>query len=204
MKLSKTPTDGKLHTYCLRCRRETVRERPQAGRIVYACTACSFVSPRALIIDPAINWWLGQDGEYWHETAGVFVHDRQERFLFLERAKFPFGLTIPAGHVDHHEQPLRGGYRELGEEAGFHLPMQSFRLVVTENILGDQCRRGSDAHRWHAYVARMRSGATLKVNTSESVRAVWLGLDQALSANLTFAVRSLIVRHRQEILRAAR
>ena len=201
MKLGKTPTDGKLHAYCIRCRRETIRERSDRGRPAYHCLNCNAVSPRALIIDPAISWWLGDDGEYWHETAGTFVRNLRDEFLFFERVKYPFGLTIPAGHVDRSESPVDAARRELFEEAGFGLPLRAFKLVVFEKMLGDECYRGSDAHRWNAYVARMRSNATVKVNTRESVRPRWLTLEQALRSNPTFALRSLITRHAGNILR---
>jgi ADP-ribose pyrophosphatase YjhB (NUDIX family) len=202
MKLGSIPTDGRLHTYCLQCRREMVREFKQSGRTAYSCSGCGFAYPRALIIDPAITWWLGQDGEYWHETAGMFVRNAQDQFLFLDRAKHPFGLTIPAGHRDRREAPAKTAGRELFEETGLRLRERSLRLVTAEDILGDECRRGSDAHRWSVFAARIRTDATVKVNTDESLHAVWLHLEEALRANLTFAVRSILTRHAQEILRA--
>ncbi len=203
MKLGKVPQDGKPHTYCLRCRRETVRSARQNGQLVYTCTGCSHVGPRALIIDPAINWWLGQDGEYWHEAAGVFLRNARGEFLFFERTKFPFGLTVPAGHVDRGEAHLRTARRELFEETGVRLPERAFKHVSTDNVRGDSCRRGSDAHRWHAYAAKLRVGATIKVSSDEGTRPVWLGLDQALQRDITFVTRYVITRYARQIVAAA-
>jgi len=198
MKLTSIPSDGKKHTCCLQCRRETLRERPPA---TYTCTTCGFVSRRALIFDPAIKSWLGDDGEYWHQNAAVVVRDAKGRFLFLERATYPSGLTIPIGHVDRGEKPPRAGRRELYEETNLQLPLSSFKRIVLENILGDPCRRGSDAHRWNVFAAPLAPGATVKVNHKESVRAEWLTLDEALQSPLVPVLRSVINRHAAAILR---
>lgn len=203
MKLRSMPSDDKLHTYCLRCRLETANERSLASGTIYVCSACTFASPRALIIDPAITWWLDRDGEYWHEDAGVFVHNTKNEFLFLERVRYPSGLTIPAGHVDRREGPLQAVHRELYEEAGLRLPRRSFRHIAIDNIVGDKCRRGSDAHRWHIYTTAMRPGVPVKVNPSEVIRPTWLSLPEALRHELPFAIRSIITKHAPAILRAS-
>ena len=65
----------------------------------------------ALIIDPAVKWWTDSSRECWHEVAGVFIASPEGKFLFFERTKFPFGLTVPAGHVDRGEMPARTAAR---------------------------------------------------------------------------------------------
>ena len=203
LNINNVPNDGRQHTYCLRCRREAVTEIRVAGYTSYHCGHCGAVLARALVFDPDTTWWLAPDGEYWHETAGVFVRNDHNQFLFLERAKHPFGLTIPAGHVGPGEPPLMAGRRELFEETRVRVTVDSIKFIVTEDVLGDECPRGSDAHRWHVFASRLFPGdVPVRVNTSESLRAVWLTLERALHANLTFAIRSLIARHGSQIMDA--
>src|SRR5580765_8483247 len=93
------PNDGKAHSYCLACQAEGPEPVQQQGRTYYACRACGAVQPRLLVIDPAVKWWTDGTGEYWHAAAGVFVREPAGAFLFFRRTKYPFGLTVPAGHV---------------------------------------------------------------------------------------------------------
>jgi 8-oxo-dGTP pyrophosphatase MutT (NUDIX family) len=203
MKLSNhQPQDGAAHIYCLGCRLETVHASTQAGRLIYRCTNCSYVGPRALVIDPAIKWWIDAEHEYWHETSGIFVRGEGQKFLFFERMTYPFGLTIPAGHVDQGEKPAKTAQRELGEETGIKLPGQNFEFIATDDIQGDQCRRGADTHRWHSFACVKPPSAIVKVNPREGSRPVWLGLGQALSLNLTLATRYVITCHARQILLA--
>jgi len=196
------PADNQVHTYCLRCSAETVTHHPRAKRDqVYQCATCGHSDSRALIIDLVVSWWLDAGQEYWHETAGVFVADG-DKFLFFERVKYPFGLTVPAGHRDRGEDAQVAGMRELREETG--LRVSELRHVATDDIRGDGCRRGADIHRWHIYATRLPSGSTIKVDSSEGARPVWLTLQEALDRDATYAIRHIITRHAKAIRRAVR
>lgn len=201
----KLPTDNQAHTYCPGCLRDgTIRSQRPHGKLVYRCTACAYVGPRALVIDPAINWWIDDQREYWHETAGVFAHNGEGKFLFFERMAYPFGLTPPAGHVDRGENPAVSARRELREETTVGLPARAFRLLATDDIRGDQCRRGADIHRWHSFVCTIPKGMAIQVDPREGSRPVWLTLEQALRAGPTPATRYVITRHARQLARAAR
>lgn len=137
----------------------------------------------------------------------VFVRDPRGRFLFFQRTAFPYRLTVPAGHVERGEDPKRAAAQELWEEVGIRDAHGDLRLVADEHLNGDMCRRGSDAHRWHAYLLDVddhRGAGTqgeLTVN-EEGEEPLWLTLDQALSSQPTFAVEHIIERHSNRLLRA--
>lgn len=164
---------------------------------------------RAVVVDPRICWWTDSDGEYWHESAGVFVRDPRGRFLFFQRTAFPYRLTVPAGHVERGEDPKRAAAQELWEEVGIRAAHGDLRFVADEHLDGDMCRRGSDAHRWHAYLLDVddhRAAGTqgeLTVN-EEGEEPLWLSLDQALSSQPTFAVEHIIDRYSDRLLHAVR
>jgi 8-oxo-dGTP pyrophosphatase MutT (NUDIX family) len=183
--------DDEVHRqYCLYCHAESVEWFVEGGSKRCRCSECGQVADRAIVLDPAISWWLGPDGEYWHHTAGIFVRDTRHRFLFFERTAFPFALTIPAGHVDRDEKPKEAAVRELREETG--IVREELRLVTHIPIPGDQCRRGSDSHDWHVYLATVPEEIGVRITEQEGESPVWLTLNDARTRSLTFAVRHLI------------
>lgn len=161
------------------------------GLQIFSCERCGEVNERALIIDPAIRWWVDEAdaNEYWHETACVFLYNSAGEFLFFDRIKSPFGLTVPAGHVDAEEHPGFAAMRELREETDVRVT-HVFHLL-THDIAGDKCRRGADVHRWHVYATKMPASAVVSLG-NEGIQPTWLTLEQAWQRNLTFAVRYLI------------
>ncbi|MEU1599000.1 NUDIX hydrolase [Streptomyces sp. NPDC005708] len=185
-------SDGAVHHYCLRCRGEAVRWRTTAdGRRHCVCGACGHAADRALVLDPAVRWWTDDEGEYWHETAGVFVRDVRGRVLLFDRTAFPFGLTIPAGHVECHEHPDEAAARELSEETG--IAGEPLEQLATIAVPGDGCRRGADAHLWHVYRTAEAVDADRAVELGpEGTSALWLTPDEALTRPVTHAVGRLL------------
>lgn len=198
MKITFTPPkDSKVHTYCVRCLAETVTHHPKARRQeVYRCQSCGHGDSRAVIIDPGVTWWLDSNNEYWHEVSGVFISSGG-KFLFFERVKHPFGLTVPAGHRDKGEGPEKTATREVGEETG--LKVRRLKHIATGDIWGDECRRGADVHRWHIYAVALPSNGIVKVNSSEGSQPVWLTLEEALNRTLPPAIRYIIKRYARQL-----
>jgi 8-oxo-dGTP pyrophosphatase MutT (NUDIX family) len=191
--------DGKAHQYCVHCHAEAVERVREGDRTYYLCRSCQQRNDRCIEVDPAIKWWVANDGEYWHESAGVFIRNPEGKFLFFERVILPFALTIPAGHVDAGEDPLTTARRETEEEVG--LVADRLTEVTSEDIVGDSCRRGSDAHHWHAYLLVLATAVDVEVKeTDEGKKAVWLTLDEALQQDLTVPVRLLIQKFRESLL----
>ncbi len=192
------PSDGAVHQYCWNCHRDGVTKVTVGTTRLHHCAACGQTLPRALIIDPKVKWWLDDSREYWHETAGVFVGNPAGQFLFFERTAHPLGLTPPAGHVDFGETPEIAGRRELFEEVG----LRAGRLthLATDDIVGDECRRGSDAHRWQSFGLIVPADTPIHLS-EEGLRPIWLTLEEAESRDLTFATRFVITRHREALQR---
>lgn len=199
MKLTFTPPgDRRSHSYCLRCLSEIDSRRPATGT-QNRCPACGHREDRALIIDPKVEWWTDKDGEYWHEVVGVFLENDRGEYLFFERTRFPYGLTVPAGHRDRGEDPRRGASRELHEETG--VALNDLESLGSDKVVGDQCRRGADAHLWHSFAGRLPAGAAITVDSGEGRGAIWLTPEAALKRNLTFATRYVLTRHAAQLRR---
>ena len=208
MKNPPLPGDRKRHDYCIACRAEAVRQVTEDDRDYFDCRECGHRAERRLVMDPAMRWWVAPDGEYWHESAGVFARNPDGTFLFLRRKMFPVGsTTVPSGHVDLADKSLEiAAAREFNEETG--LLVDGLVAVATDDIVGDSCRRGSDAHRWHSFKVGFDppigpEDLTLHSDdpeeSDELEEPVWLTLDEALQTKLTYPVRYVIERHRDEL-----
>lgn len=188
--------DGKYHQYCLSCHAEKVERTYEEGKTYYLCNECGKTHDRSIVIDPAVKWWIDEEGEYWHESAGVFVRNKEKQFLFFERTIFPFSYTVPAGHVDYGEDPLQSALRELEEE--IDIKAKSLVEIATEDIVGDSCRRGSDAHRWHAFLYELDDVPKVKIK-EEGIKPSWLSVEQVLEKELTFSVRYILIKYKNEL-----
>lgn len=185
----------------MNCHKETVERQFSKGKSYYYCSSCKQTLERSITIDPEIVWWVGKDKEYWHESGGAFIRNPKGQFLFFERLQFPFVLTVPAGHVDSGETPLVATRRETIEEVGLNAKPADYLKIATEDIIGDSCSRGSDAHRWHAYLLKLESNKKLSVTEpEEGENPVWLTLDQALAKDLAYPVMYIIEKHKAELL----
>lgn len=190
--------DNKYHQYCMHCYAETVERVYEDDKTYYFCNTCKQRHKRSIVIDPVVKWWLAEDKEYWHESEGVFIRNTQGKFLFFERLIFPFALTVPSGHVDAGEDALTAAYRETEEEVG--IKADALIKIATEDIIGDSCRRGADAHRWHAYLLPLEEDVKIEVTEKDEGRQpVWLSLEEALQKKLTFPVKNIIDNYKRAL-----
>jgi 8-oxo-dGTP pyrophosphatase MutT (NUDIX family) len=175
----------------------------------FLCRTCRRCRKRRVVLRPDFNWWVARDREIWHESSGVFVRNPDGRFLFFKRTIFPArALTVPSGHVDAEETPHEAAVRELAEEVtGLpDIPADAIVHVATEDISGDSCRRGSDAHRWHAFLVRLDTPIKLEnlCVRGEGKNPVLLSLRRARWRRLIFPVRYVIRRHTARLKRLKR
>lgn len=189
------PNDSNVHSYCVVCRNETVIRQKANGKTQYYCSTCRKPYDRWIKIDPGINWWISEDGEYWHESSGVFVRSNEQKFLFFKRNVFPFCLTVPSGHIDTGENAHTAAQRELEEEVGLGGPLTA---IATCDITGDECSRGADSHKWHAFLLTLNNLPEIIVK-EEGGSPVWLSLDEALDQELTVPVKYMIERYYDQL-----
>ena len=202
MKNPPQPDDGRRHEYCIFCRAEKVRKVTEDGRDHYECGECGRSAERRIMLDPETKSWVAPDGEYWHESAGVFARNPDGTFLFLRRKIYPVGsMAAPSGHVDVDDESFAfAASREMDEETGLQVEAL-LTAIATDDIVGDSCRRGSDAHRWHSFKVVFDTAIgpeDLKLNY-ELEEPVWLTLDEALETRLSYPVRYVIELHRGEL-----
>lgn len=192
------PTDGSYHEFCPSCHSEKIHAIKDGEKTFYRCDKCQNISPRLIVIDPKIVWWVDEaTKEYWHESVGIFVFNPENKVLFFERTLFPFVLTVPAGHLDTGEEPETSAKRELMEETG--IQSDNFKLFSEEDILGDKCRRGADNHKWHLYTTHVEKANDIKIS-EEGLRPVWLTLEGALQhKDLAYPSRFFIEKYSNKL-----
>ena len=192
------PKDNKRHRYCLNCFSEEVIDIVLKGKKFYRCDSCHQIHDRLIDIDPVLKWWVDEKtGEYHHESVGIIVIRPDKKILFFERTIFPYGQTIPAGHLEANENPEKAVLRELKEETG--LSLSKVNLFKEEDVSGDPCRRGADFHFWHLYLVKLNTSFTPKIQKEEGQKPIWLDLNQALKRKLTPPVRYFLEKYKNEI-----
>jgi len=192
------PNDNEFHQYCPTCHSENINRIFEGEKTFYFCDDCKNKSPRLIVIDPKTVWWVDEKTkEYWHESVGVFVFNENDEALFFERTIYPFAFAIPAGHLDTGEDAETAARRELQEEAG--IEVADTKLFSEEDVIGDECRRGADNHKWHLYTAKVENVGEIKIN-DEGIKPVWLSLEEALQKELVYPVKYFIEKYGDKLL----
>lgn len=125
------------------------------------------------------------------------MFNENNEVLFFERTIYPFAFAIPAGHLDTGEDAETAARRELQEEAG--IEVADIKLFSEEDVIGDECRRGADNHKWHLYTAKVENVGEIKIN-DEGLKPVWLSLEEALQKELVYPVKYFIEKYGDRLL----
>lgn len=189
---------SKESLFCIKCHSTDIKPIKSKAITGYKCNACDSFEPRAIIIDPKIEWWIDdRTKDYWHKSVGVFIFNSKNEFLIFELNKFPFASTIPAGHLDKNELPEVAVIREAFEET--NLSLTSVKLLAEERISNDQCRRGSDHHFWYIFTAKLPEEQNIRVN-EEGQEPRWVTAEQAKKMKLTYPVKLLVEKYFDQLI----
>lgn len=198
------PIDEKAYAeYCPSCHASNVATMSKKdGHNLFTCGACGAQNDRQIIIDPKLHWWVDERKQYCHESTGILLVDPSRKILFYELTKFPYGFTLPAGHVDNGETTLSAAIREAKEEVNIDLVAPE--LIVETTIHGDKCRRGSDDHKWSLYLGKITQGAASSVNVDEheGQRPRWVGISEIESLQMPYAMSFLFDNYKETISEA--
>jgi 8-oxo-dGTP pyrophosphatase MutT (NUDIX family) len=198
MRIPKKISIDKEGQYCTECFSDKIQRIFKKNLTYYHCSSCGKTLERSLVIDNKIVWWIDKNTrECWHESVGIFVFNSENKALFFERVMYPFAFAVPAGHLDVGEDVKTAVKRELKEEAG--IIAENITLFTEEDVVGDQCRRGADNHRWHLYTTKVANVKNIKIN-DEGVNPVWLSLEEALQKDLVYPIRYFIQKYGKKLI----
>jgi ADP-ribose pyrophosphatase YjhB (NUDIX family) len=103
-----------------------------------------------------------------HTSVGMFVW-KGEKLLLIERARFPKGFAVPAGHVDGDATYEDSARRELKEEVV--LNAQDLKIIA-EGRKENHCRRKDGTwHYWKLY--RVEVVGDVNRSYDETKKANW-------------------------------
>lgn len=190
--------DGKRHRYCSKCYSEKIRDVSLAGKTYYQCSSCGKKDDRLIDLDPRIVWGIDPvSKDLVHNSVGVIVARDDRKILLFDRTIYPYGHTIPAGHLDVNEKPVEAAKRELKEETD--ITLTKLHLLAKDEKIPDKCRKGADYHIWNLYVGHVQNTPFIKVDQSEGQKPVWLTVDEALGKNLTSPVKYFLEKYGEDI-----
>jgi ADP-ribose pyrophosphatase YjhB (NUDIX family) len=187
-------TNNRTTTYCIYCHSSGIETTKSKGKTEYICRNCGKRSDRAIIIDPDIIWWIDPaTKEHWHKSVGIFIFNKEGKFLIFKLQKYPYKYTIPAGHINVQETPEDAARRETLEETS--LAISRLSLLGEDDIQNDSCRRGSDHHHWFTFLAIIVNTDNLNIN-DEGVKPIWLTTQEAERLDLTVPVRFVFEKYK--------
>ncbi len=137
-----------MERFCLYCGSEAVEEIIENDRVLYKCKSCGTRDGRVLEKDEKAIEKHFENGRVMHISIGAVIA-RKDRYLLLDRRRYPFCYAIIAGHLHRNETPEMGIVREVKEEA--NLAVKRLKLIFHGIIEGDKCRRGADVHEWFLF-----------------------------------------------------
>lgn len=185
--------------YCLACWSKNISRVFKDSRFYFQCIDCGQLSERRLSVDQAINYWLDDERNFWHESVGVVVvYDN--KILTQLRQIYPFAYALPAGHLDKGEEPMTAATRELWEETG--IVTEALELIRGDfDMTGDSCSGGSDHHRWHLYRLKLEKLPELKIS-EEASKFEWMSLDDLRQCdNATYPLKFFVETIGEELLK---
>lgn len=134
-------------------------------------------------------------------SVGVIIQNQEGDILLLHRARFPFGMAPPAGHIDDHGSPEQAAVAEVFEEVGLVVSVDGLRKVISERRINNQCRRtNGDYHMWTVYTAQASTNTT-HASESETKGCEWVS-PTALQvlANTTKNSESTVTQQKARVL----
>jgi len=108
-----------------------------------------------------------------HYSIGAIIK-KDDKYLLIDRAKYPFGFACLAGHVDEGETKEEALVREVKEES--NLDVTSYKLIDEEELDFNTCSRGITVHFFSVYECEVKG--MVKQDLIESKSIGWYSKDE--------------------------
>jgi len=145
---------------CMDCGKET-QIKTEDGKEYYICSEGHKNS--RMILNKGLEHY-NEEGEIVHVSVGAVIV-KSGKILLLNRRKYPFKYTIPAGHLEEGENPEKAIIREVKEETNLEISAPELKL---EEKVEDPCRRGADYHYWYLYTKTVEEPVEVSTNDEAS------------------------------------
>jgi 8-oxo-dGTP pyrophosphatase MutT (NUDIX family) len=108
-----------------------------------------------------------------HYSVGALIK-KNNKYLLIDRAKFPPGFAGIAGHIDEGENEYEALEREVKEESG--LKLESSSLLFEKELDWNECRRGIKTHYWFLFECTV--SGKIERNYAETNAIGWYTVDE--------------------------
>jgi len=168
---------------CITCGKE-VEIIDSDGKEMYLCEEGH--KNKRIIENEGLEFYKTAKGTV-HKSIGCVII-KEGKVLLLERRKFPYKFTIPAGHLEKGEVPSKAVKREVKEET--NLKIDDIEKLFSGEI-EDPCRRGADIHNWDLFYSSSFKGELETNDEANGYR--WVKLSDLDSMNLTKPTEEFLV-----------
>jgi 8-oxo-dGTP pyrophosphatase MutT (NUDIX family) len=113
-------------------------------------------------------------------AGGLLMHD--DKFLLLKRhPEKPYGhlWNLPAGKVDLFENPQEGAQREIHEETGIFIPLESLKPIHVFYL-----KRGTIYIQFHVFKTFFLEKPEITLKLDENTEALWTSFTEAFELPL--------------------
>jgi len=132
---------------CINCHSPNLTEIVENDLVRYICKNCGNKASR--YFDKGNLKTIKTKNGLKHQVVKAVIKNPKGQILFIERRTYPFGISIPAGHIEKNETPRQALKREVFEETG--LRVKHANLILKTLNMKNSCRAGVDLHDWYAY-----------------------------------------------------
>ncbi len=157
--------------YCLKCKSVKVKEIVEENKVLFFCADCQESSGRALVVDGKIKIINTSRGIKHIDAAAIIIRDN--KLLLLERRTYPFGLMIPAGHLEYNETIEDALRREVFEEVGLKVMSETLIAQIEQPV--SYCRYGSVVEEWAIFLTECDGKSFIGNNENEAIH--WISLE---------------------------
>jgi 8-oxo-dGTP pyrophosphatase MutT (NUDIX family) len=172
---------------CIECGSPKIKEVVKDDKVHYECPDCGYDGATLFQDDGKAILEKTKDGKWKHYSIAAVV-EKDGKVLLEHRRKFPFGYSIPAGHLEKAERDRTDEAikREVKEETNLDVEVCEKLFELEHTGL---CRRGAEVH--HYYLFKCSGSGKLEKN-DESHELVWVPVKELTKYNLTSSTRVLL------------
>jgi len=171
---------------CITCLSENISKIVEDNRIYYFCDNCKKKNARYIDNEGKIKTEIS-DGKIKHFDVAALIK-KNNKYLFINRKDFPYGISLPVGHLKYGENATDGLERKIFEETG--LRIKKAKLILNETFT-DYCKYGGEIHEWLLYECEITGNPQMSFDTLD---LSWVEKDKIKYLNLIPSIKFVLAR----------
>lgn len=167
---------------CSNCLSEDVSTVIIKDRLFYYCKNCNKKSTQIKNNDGQV-FSEKENGLVKHITIGSLI-SKGNKILLINRKRFPYGLSLPTGHLCYHEKIKEALERTVFNKTGLHI--RSSRNILHDTLF-DQCKYGGELHEWYLFECKV-AGKPLQTEEDN----IWVSKNELKNTELIQSTKLIL------------